>query len=152
MEVDIEVDPEAWEEPSQAISLIRAAVDATVAIVGSPPHGEMAVLLASDAKIRELNQRYRGKSSATNVLSFPAVEIPGLPSNETRPLGDIVLAGGVIRREAQEQGKRPADHLCQMVVHGVLHLLGHDHESKQKRLEMQALEKAALKRLDIAAP
>src|SRR5829696_2571093 len=80
---------------------------------------EGTVMLASDAAVKRLNARHRGRNKPTNVLTFePAA--PGLP-------GDIVLALGTVRREAAQAGRRPGQHLAHLVVHGALHLQGHDH-------------------------
>ena len=85
-----------------------------------------AVLLTDDAAVRDLNRDWRGKDKPTNVLSFPASAPPGAPGR--RCLGDIVLAYETMLREADEEGKTFADHFVHLVVHGTLHLLGHDHE------------------------
>ena len=103
------------------------------------------VALADDKAVRVLNKRDRRKDTPTNVLSYP--------SGERAFLGDIVLARQTVWREARAQKKSPADHVAHLVVHGVLHLLGHDHESSDAAAErMEALERRILKRLDIADP
>jgi probable rRNA maturation factor len=103
------------------------------------------VALADDKAVRVLNKRDRKKDTPTNVLSYP--------SGERAFLGDIVLARQTVWREARAQKKSPADHVAHLVVHGVLHLLGHDHESSDADADrMEALERRILKRLDIADP
>lgn len=103
------------------------------------------VALADDKAVRVLNKRDRKKNTPTNVLSYP--------SGERAFLGDIVLARQTVWREAKAQKKSPADHVTHLVVHGVLHLLGHDHETGDADAErMEALERRILKRLDIADP
>jgi probable rRNA maturation factor len=92
-----------------------------------------------------LNARFRGKDAATNVLSFPA---PGADAG----LGDVALALGVCEREAAEQGKTLADHLTHLTAHGVLHLLGYDHESDAEAEAMEARERAILAGLGVADP
>jgi len=92
------------------------------------------VLLTDDETMADLNQRFRGKAGPTNVLSFPA------PANPQGHLGDIALAYGVCAREAAEQGKTLEDHLTHLCVHGVLHLLGYDHETDGEAEAMEALE------------
>jgi probable rRNA maturation factor len=89
------------------------------------------VVLASDGAVRWLNGRHRGRNKPTNVLTFPPP--PGLRG------GDIILALGVVRREAAENGRLPAQHLAHLVVHGILHLAGHDHHGagEARRMEMQ---------------
>ena len=103
------------------------------------------VALADDRDVRSLNKRDRKQDKATNVLSYP--------SGERAFLGDIVLARQTVWREAREQKKSPADHVTHLVVHGTLHLLGHDHETSDADAErMEALERRILKRLGVADP
>ena len=103
------------------------------------------VALADDKGVRVLNKRDRKMDMPTNVLSYP--------SGERAFLGDIVLARQTVWREAREQKKSPADHVTHLVVHGTLHLLGHDHETGDADAErMEALERRILKRLGIADP
>ena len=105
----------------------------------------LTVALADDKRVRILNARDRKKDKPTNVLSYP--------SGETSFLGDVVLARQTVWREAREQKKTPADHLVHLVVHGTLHLLGHDHETSDADADrMEALERRILKRLGIADP
>jgi len=103
------------------------------------------------AAIRELNAGWRGKDKPTNVLSFPAV-----PETREGPLppmlGDIVLAAGTVAREAALEGKPVENHITHLVVHGLLHLLGYDHETDMQAEEMEAVERAALARLAIPDP
>jgi probable rRNA maturation factor len=108
------------------------------------------VALSDDATVRALNARFRGKDKPTNVLSFPALERFG----ETSPqmLGDIVLAQETIEREAAEQGVAAAHHLQHLVVHGLLHLLGFDHETEAEANEMEGIEIEVLASLGIPNP
>lgn len=108
-------------------------------------HGAGAtVLLESDRAVKRLNARHRGRNKPTNVLTFEPAG-PGLP-------GDIVLALGTVAREAAQAGRRPAHHLAHLVVHGVLHLDGHDHHhaGDARRMEMQ--ETRLLARLGVPNP
>lgn len=98
---------------------------------------------ATDEEVEALNHLYRGKKKPTNVLSFP---------NDEPPLGDIIFAYETIKAEAKQQKKTFRAHTLHLVVHGVLHLLGMDHESKSDAKEMEALEIEYLKRLAIANP
>jgi probable rRNA maturation factor len=108
--------------------------------------GDVVVLLTSDDEISALNGRYRGKPGPTNVLSFPSHE-------SARPhLGDVALAYGVCAREAREQGKRLDHHLMHLVAHGVLHLVGYDHESESEAETMEALERRVLDALGAPDP
>jgi len=108
--------------------------------------GGIAILLTSDQAIREINARFRGRDTPTNVLSFPAPE-------SARPhLGDIALAHGVCAREAEAQHKPLAQHVMHLTVHGVLHLLGYDHESDAEAEVMEGLERTILARLGVPDP
>ena len=105
---------------------------------------ELSVTLADDATVHALNRRWRGRDAPTNVLSFASGERP--------LLGDVVLAYETVAREAAEQGKNLADHLAHLVTHGVLHLLGFDHEAPHEADEMEALERRALAGIGVADP
>jgi probable rRNA maturation factor len=115
---------------------------------------EAAVALSTDAEVQVLNRTYRGKDSPTNVLSFPAAPMPGgtTANDAARPLGDIILALETLRTEAAEQGIPPLHHLQHLVIHGVLHLLGYDHETDAEAKAMEAIETAVLARLGIPDP
>ena len=108
----------------------------------------LGVTLESDAGLRQLNQGYRGKDKPTNVLSFAALDagLPpkGTPKDYPWELGDVVLALGVVRDEAKAQGKTLPQHTCHLVVHGVLHLLGFDHEVARDAEAMENLEREIL--------
>ncbi len=124
---------------------------------------ELSVTLADDETLADLNRRYRGKDGPTNVLSFPSFDptdlldqfqtLPGIAhSGPPLMLGDVVVADGVLRAEAQAQGKTRHDHLTHLVVHAVLHCLGYDHEKDEEADEMEALERRVLATLGIADP
>ena len=117
---------------------LRGACDIALRVVGS-------------AEMQGMNAHYRGRDYATNVLSFPADAPPGVPLPR-RPLGDLVLCTEVVLREAAEQGKAARSHWAHMTVHGVLHLLGHDHVQDDDAAVMEALERRILGRLGIADP
>ncbi|MDB2682635.1 rRNA maturation RNase YbeY [Alphaproteobacteria bacterium] len=114
---------------------------------------ELTVTLSDDAAVRILNRDHRGKDKPTNVLSFPAYD-PNEPHPEGLPvhLGDIVLAYETIEREAEEQSKRFEDHVIHLLVHGLLHLFGHDHEEDGEAEAMESLEIEILERLGIKNP
>jgi len=131
----------------------RAAVSAALRHCAAAGPLEISLVFTDDAEQRSLNRDYRHKDRATNVLSFPNMDddaplAAGLP----RLLGDVVLARETIEREAREQGKSIADHTVHLLVHGTLHLLGHDHEEAGAAAEMEALETAILAGLGIADP
>jgi probable rRNA maturation factor len=106
--------------------------------------GEVTVVLADDAKLRELNLQFRGKDKPTNVLSFPDGENP--------PGGGIALSFETISAEAGAQGKPFINHAKHMILHGYLHLLGHDHEKSPERRLMEGLEIAILSGMGIPNP
>ncbi len=111
---------------------------------------EVSLVFTDDAHVRVLNSQYRGKDAPTNVLSFPAA--PVIPGRFGPPLGDIVLAAETVAREADEGGLTIVDHLTHLIIHGFLHLLGHDHENDDEAIVMERLETAILERLGIADP
>jgi probable rRNA maturation factor len=106
--------------------------------------GDFTLLLTDDAKLKSLNKDFRGKDKPTNVLSFP--------SDEPSYHGDIAMAYGVTRDEADAAGKKFIDHAVHLAVHGVLHLAGYDHERPKDAKVMEPLEVKILKRLGIADP
>lgn len=118
---------------------------------------DLAIVLADDGFLRELNRTYRGQDAATNVLAFEGSDpvdpnpIDPIPE-EAWQLGDVVLARETIAREASVQAKRFADHAVHLTVHGVLHLLGHDHGTDAEARQMEALEIEILEALGIADP
>jgi len=143
----------AWRRAlPKAPALCRVAARAALArAAGKLGAAELAIVLADDALVAALNRDYRGISKPTNVLSF-ASAAPAPRGTSLRLLGDVVLAYGTIAREARAQGKTLADHLAHLVVHGVLHLLGFDHERAGEARRMEALEVAILDELGVADP
>lgn len=141
--IEIEVEAEAW---TGALPGAEAVVERAAQAALGTVEGDIVVLLTDDAAVRELNGRFRDKDRPTNVLSFPA------PENAFPHLGDIVLAFGVCATEAEAQGKTLADHLSHLVVHGVLHLLGRDHEDDAEAEEMEAEEREILAQIGVADP
>jgi probable rRNA maturation factor len=135
--------------PGCARLALRAARAARAGAGGEGGTGAIAVVLSDDATVRHLNRVFRGKDRPTNVLSFP---LGGGPAGGDPSLGDVVLALETVLAEAKAQGKRPADHLGHLVVHGVLHLLGHDHAEAAAARRMEALEVRILAGLGIADP
>jgi probable rRNA maturation factor len=111
---------------------------------------EASVMLTNDAQIQELNRTWRNKDKPTNVLSFPSPEQPG--ATGPRYLGDIALAYETLVRESEDESKELAHHFAHLIVHGVLHLLGYDHEVEAEAEIMEALEVKALATLGIADP
>lgn len=123
---------------------------ARLALAGETGLIAVDITLTDDAEQQRLNRTWRGKDAPTNVLAFPGdgPVAPGAP----RILGDVVLALSTIRREAAEQEKPFADHLRHLVVHGVLHLLGHDHDDPKAAAAMERREIAILAELGVPDP
>ena len=115
---------------------VNRAVDAA----GSAGDMEVSVRVVSTAEMQQLNSEFRDQDKPTNVLSFPAGDLAGLPDDAARPLGDIVVCAAVVADEAEQQGKTQRDHWAHMIVHGTLHLLGFDHENDSDAAEMESLE------------
>jgi probable rRNA maturation factor len=114
---------------------------------------EACLALSDGATVRTLNRTYRGKDKPTNVLSFPASAGTAAGGKAAPcPLGDIVLAAETVRREAEEQGLSPEHHFQHLVVHGLLHLLGLDHETEAEAEAMEGLEIEILATLGIGDP
>ena len=144
--IDVEIEAPAWTLAlPDAEALMRAAARATLDSEGASDEG-VTLLLTDDETVRELNARFRQQDKPTNVLSFPA------PHNPEHFLGDVALAYGVCAREAAEQGKPLAHHLQHLVAHGVLHLLGYDHEGDDEAEAMEGLERVVLAGLGVPDP
>ncbi|MDX1556595.1 MAG: rRNA maturation RNase YbeY [Xanthomonadales bacterium] len=123
------------------------------AALGDGQPFSLTVRIVDEAEMRALNGRYRGIDKPTNVLSFPA-DLPDALKGQLspQPLGDIVICAGVVHSEAGQQGKRPADHWAHLTIHGVLHLLGYDHQDDHDADAMEAREIECLAALGIADP
>lgn len=147
--IEVEVEDPAWTEALPAAAAIVERAAAAVLDEIAPSEVEepvVVVLLTDDEAMADLNQRFRGKVGPTNVLSFPA------PANPEGQIGDIALAFGLCAREAAEQGKALEQHLIHLVAHGVLHLLGYDHETDSEAEAMEALERSILETLGVPDP
>jgi probable rRNA maturation factor len=146
LEVDVQYAAEdaAGLPPSRAIESWVAA-----ALARRGTGAQLAVRIVGEAEGRALNERYRGRMGPTNVLSFP-FENP----DQLQPplLGDIVLCAPVVQREAAAQGTAPEEHWAHLVVHGVLHLLGYDHEEEGEAAAMEGLEADILATLGFPDP
>jgi probable rRNA maturation factor len=145
--IEIIVEDEGWDEAGPDWDALAA--DLVARLLRRMPDagpGTIAILLTDDAKLQELNRTFRGKDGPTNVLSFPAPP-------HTGALGDIAIAYGVCAREAEGQGKTLRDHAAHLILHGVLHLHGFDHEAGEEEAEsMEALERAILAEIGVADP
>lgn len=162
-DIDVTVPCAGWSAAVAAVEEVarraaRAAFEAAAEEAGTLPAApaEASLVLADDALTRTLNRDYRGHDAATNVLSFanldgaaqPGGAGPGMPVM----LGDVVVAFETAAAEAAAEGCLLADHLSHLVVHGVLHLLGHDHQDEAAAAAMEAIEIRALSRLGLANP
>lgn len=149
--LDIMIEAGDWSRLDDAEALAQKAAEAALAVTyEADGEFEASVMLTDDAQIRELNRTWRNKDKPTNVLSFPAPEQPGLGG--PRHLGDIALAYETLVRESEEESKELAHHFAHLIVHGVLHLLGYDHEVEAEADIMEGLEVKALATLGIANP
>ena len=154
----LEIDVEGWpgrDWPELASEAARAAAAVEPALAN--PRLEASILFTSDVEVHELNRGWREKDKPTNVLSFPMLERAELlklaPEGAPVLLGDIALAHETCAREADEKGRSLHEHASHLVIHGLLHLAGRDHEiSPQDAEEMEALEGKALAQLGIADP
>ena len=143
--IDVQVEVPAWSDAIAGVAEIAEHAGlAVLANVGA--NGDVVVLLTDDEVLADLNFRFRDKEGPTNVLSFPAPESAGAH------LGDIAIAYGVCAREASVQHKPLAHHLMHMVAHGVLHLLGYDHETDAEALSMETREREVLLGLGVPDP
>jgi probable rRNA maturation factor len=148
--IEVEIDCDDWtaalpDAEQRVIGAAEAVLD-QIAPAETEEAPSIVVLLTDDETVADLNQRFRGKAGPTNVLSFPA------PPNPEGHLGDIALAYGVCAREAAEQGKPLGDHLVHLSAHGVLHLLGYDHQTDGEAEAMEALERSILESLGVPDP
>lgn len=141
--IEVEIDDDAW---SDALPEVVAVVERTALLALGDIQGDVVILLADDAHVQQINAQFRDKDRPTNVLSFPA------PDSARPHLGDLILAYGVCAAEAAQQGKSLSDHLNHLTIHGVLHLLGHDHEDEAEAEAMEVEERRLLASLGIADP
>jgi len=110
---------------------------------------EVVIRIVDEEESRRLNDRYRGRDKPTNVLSFPFDAPPGVPVNH---IGDLVVCAPVVCTEARLQGKPLEHHWAHMIVHGILHLQGHDHAATEDADRMESLERELLRGMDIPDP
>ena len=154
--VDVTVSREAggWAEDAEWLAERAALAALGAAYDDEEGPAELSVVLADDALVHRLNREYRGKDKPTNVLSFALTEAEEPEAQDGVPvmLGDVILAYETVAREASEQGKSFKDHMTHLVMHGVLHLLGYDHETDDEAEEMEALETRLLATFGIADP
>jgi probable rRNA maturation factor len=146
-----------WRGVAQQAATAAVRSSRFAALADSALAVEISVKFASNATVQSLNAAYRGKDAATNVLSFPMVATNLLPSLAAADggeilLGDVVLAFGICSCEASERRLTLEDHASHLVAHGVLHLLGYDHEQEEGAEAMEKVERDALASIGIADP
>ena len=149
LDVDVMRHEGAWTERDISDALVELAAHAALAV--APPSKaalyEVTVVLTDDAEIQSLNRTWRGKDEPTNVLSFPAGDVP-----DAALLGDIIIAFETTAAEAADKAIPLSDHVSHLVVHGMLHLLGYDHLDDAEAERMENLERQALASLGITDP
>ena len=145
--IEDEVEADDW---TAALPDVAAVVERAAYAALGDVAGDLVVLLTDNGAVQLLNAEFRDKDRPTTVLSFPGADMvmPGAPVH----LGDIVLAFGVCRDEAGAQGKTLASHLTHLVIHGVLHVLGSDHENEAEAEAMEAQERTLLASLGVSDP
>lgn len=151
-EVEVAIESTLWQALPDAEALALRCVGAAISAekLHHLPGAEISLLLADDARVRELNREWRDKDQPTNVLSFPAVEPDEVASSPL--IGDIVLAYETLEREARSEGIALEAHFQHLVVHGVLHLFGYDHLDDEEAEAMEDAERRALASIGIADP
>ncbi len=163
LDLDILVDEGNWAAALPAVDghCRRAGKAAFDRVWCSARSAEATLVLADDARVAELNRVFRGIDAPTNVLSFPQVNGSGGCGafedqvDDNGPpvaLGDIIVAYETTETEARRDGKALADHLSHLVVHGILHLLGYDHQTDCEIVRMESLETSVLAELGVADP
>jgi len=159
LSVEVAVECQGWRRACpKAAALARAAAVAAFrgaaaeARFSPPARAVIGVTLTDAAHQRELNRTWRGRDASTNVLSFPLAGTDAPPPGAPLLLGDVVLALETVAAEAADQNKPVADHLRHLVVHGVLHLLGRNHEEAAEAHAMERCETAILSELGVPDP
>jgi probable rRNA maturation factor len=151
LSLSVGVEAGGWAPESRLRQHCEEAFAAVGAVLKPTGETELSILFTDDENMRSLNAKWRGKDAATNVLSFPA--FPRAGRDRLPPmLGDIALAYETIARESERDAKPFDHHLAHLLVHGILHLLGYDHQSDDEAEEMEAVERLALGELAIPDP
>lgn len=145
--ITVHVEDGNWRSSIRNVTTFtRQAALAALEQTSAASSSALTILLADDGRLADLNGQFRGKNQPTNVLSFPA------SSNDKSYLGDIAVAYGIAAREASEKGIPLTHHLAHLVVHGVLHLVGYDHQSERQARIMEPLEAKILATMKISDP
>lgn len=149
---DVAINADGWQSEHSLRMLVDRVLEATLHVLEfDDVDSELSLVFTDDANIRTINAKWRHIDKATNVLSFPAFPIQ--PGQRPGPiLGDIVIARETVQREAQEENKSFDDHLSHLIVHGLLHLTGYDHQNDEEAEQMESLERKILASLGISDP
>lgn len=149
---DVAINADGWQSEHSLRMLVDRVLEATLhGLEFDDVDSELSLVFTDDANIRTINAKWRQIDKATNVLSFPA--FPMQPGQRPGPiLGDIVIARETVQREAQEENKSFDDHLSHLIVHGLLHLTGYDHQNDDEAEQMESLERKILASLGISDP
>lgn len=144
--MDLRVESDDWQNISELETVCQRALDAGLGTLQTDQDACVDVLLTDDDALAALNQQWRNKTGPTDVLSFPA------EANPQGFMGDIAIAYGVLARDAEKGGKTLSAHLSHLLIHGLLHLFGHDHIEDDEARIMEDFERAALAQMGIANP
>lgn len=150
--IDITIDNSGWNDEKMLYNITEKALTTTMHHLSlENVVSEVSLLFTDNKHMAQINAQWRNKNEPTNVLSFPAFPLkvgqpPGLI------LGDIIIARETVALEASTEGKLFQDHLTHMIVHGVLHLLGYNHETDEEAHQMEKLEREILQKLSIKDP
>jgi probable rRNA maturation factor len=152
LQVDPSIQPGSGELAELDTGVLEKAARQTLERAGSSPEVELSIVITGDSQIQELNRRFRGIDAPTDVLSFPSNEVD--PDAGAPYLGDVVISAPTAARQADEESHPLMDEMCLLVVHGVLHLLGYDHQQRSEKARMWALQAEILTGLgrSIAGP
>lgn len=157
--IDVSVQEPEWETFEAVADLVTMVAKKTLKTAMLPRIAqnralEASIVLANDDLVHVLNREYRDKDQPTNVLTFASLDDEDqiTPEGENLNLGDVILSYQTIEREAQEQGKFMLDHFKHLIVHGVLHLLGYDHQNDEQANDMETLEIRILESLGVQNP
>jgi probable rRNA maturation factor len=158
---EVLVEDDRWNQVSNIEELVKKAVEISICKSGFKSNFsdiEVSISLVNNKKSQQLNKQFRSQDKPTNVLSFPAEEIDPAQFVSFKPVGNIVALGDifisydVVLNESEKNNKKFKDHFCHLIVHGILHLLGFDHQTESEAVKMEAKEVEILKFLGINSP
>ncbi|EJF78088.1 rRNA maturation RNase YbeY [Bartonella birtlesii] len=150
--IDITIESSGWDDEQMLYDIAEKALTTTMHHLSLENIvSEISLLFTDDKYMAQINAQWRGKNKPTNVLSFPAFPLK-VGQTPGPMLGDIIIARETVLLEASTEGKLFQDHLTHMIVHGVLHLLGYNHETDDEAHQMEKLEKEILQKFSIKDP